>query len=54
MVLLTDIWMDHCQEHRLLMFFKIGILNYFVIFTGKSLYWSLFLIKLQVFWPGLY
>ena len=29
------------------MFFKIGVLKNFVIFTGKHLYWSLFLIKLQ-------
>ena len=28
------------------MFFKIGILKNFVIFTGKHLCWSLFLIKL--------
>ena len=29
------------------MFFKIGALKNFAIFTGKPLYWSLFLIKLQ-------
>ena len=28
------------------MFFKIGVLKNFAIFTGKSLCWSLFLIKL--------
>ena len=30
-------------------FFKIGVLKNFVIFTGKHLCWSLFLIKLRVF-----
>ena len=29
------------------MFFKIGVLKNFVIFTGKYLYWRLFLIKLS-------
>ena len=31
------------------MFFKIGVLKNFAIFTGKDLYWSLFLKKLQAF-----
>ena len=31
-------------------FLKIGVLTNFVIFTGKNLYWSLFLIKLHT-WP---
>ena len=31
------------------MFFKIGVHKVFVIFTGKHLYWRLFLIKLQAF-----
>ena len=31
------------------MFFKIGVLMNFLIFTGKHLRWSLFLIKLQAF-----
>ena len=31
------------------MFFKIGAFKNFVIFTGKRLCWSLFLIKLQAF-----
>ena len=30
------------------MFFKIGVIKNFVIFRGKHLCWSLFLIKLQV------
>ena len=29
------------------MFFKIGVLKNFAIFTGKDLYWSLILTKLQ-------
>ena len=29
-------------------FFKIGVLKNFANFTGKHLYWSLFIIKLQV------
>ena len=33
------------------MFFKISILKNFAIFTGKRLCCSLFLIKLQAFWP---
>ena len=32
-----------------LKFLKIGVLKNFAIFTGKHLYWSLFLIKLQAF-----
>ena len=31
------------------MFFKIGVIKSFAIFTGKNLSWSLFLIKFQVF-----
>ena len=31
------------------MFFRIGVFKNFVIFTGKHLCWSLFLIKLQTF-----
>ena len=34
------------------MFFKINGLKKFAIFTGKHPYWSLFLIKLQVFNPA--
>ena len=30
------------------MFFKIGVLKNFAIFTGEYLFWSLFLIKLQL------
>ena len=41
-------------NHRssgLQMFFKIDALKNLVIFTGKNLCWSLFLIKLQAFFP---
>ena len=34
------------------MFFKLGVLKYFAIFTRKHLYRSLFLIKLQAFKPA--
>ena len=35
------------------MFFKMGVLKNFAIFTEKRLYWSLFCIKLQVRIPSL-
>ena len=35
---------------RLQMFFTIGVLINFAIFTGTHLCWSLFLIKLQAWW----
>ena len=38
-----------CRSSRSQMFFKIGVLKNFIIFTGKHLCWSLFLIKLQAF-----
>ena len=38
-----------CRSSRSQMFFKIGALKNFAIFTGKHLCWSLFLIKLQAF-----
>ena len=34
------------------MFFKIGVLKNFALFTGKHLRWSLFLIKLQARRPS--
>ena len=34
------------------MFFKIGALRNFAIFTGKQLCWILFLAKLQALQPG--
>ena len=37
------------RSSRSQMFFKIGVLKNFAIFTGKHLRWSLFLIKLQAF-----
>ena len=39
------------QSSRSQMFFKIGVLWNFAIFTVKHLCWSLFLIKLQAFTP---
>ena len=38
-----------CRSSRVQMFFKLGVLADFAIFTGKHLCWSLFLIKLKVF-----
>ena len=34
------------------MFFKVGVLKNFAIFTGEHLCWNLFLIKLQARWPA--
>ena len=34
------------------MFHKKSVLKNFAIFTGKGLRWSLFIIKLQTFWPA--
>ena len=39
------------RRSRLQMFFKIGVLKYFAIFTGKHLCWSLFSIMLPAFRP---
>ena len=39
------------RRSRSLMFFKIVVLKYFAIFTGKHLRWSLFSIMLSVFRP---
>ena len=35
------------------MFFRIGVLKNFAMFTGKNLCWSLFLIKLQAWKPAI-
>ena len=44
---LTNVLQNSCLRcSRSQMFFKIGVLKNFVIFTGKYLCWSLFLIKL--------
>ena len=40
------------QKEPLEVFLKNGALKNFAIFTGKHLYWSLFLIKLQAFRPA--
>ena len=55
-----DFWWCHFRKYLLQvmilrsslsqMFFKMSVLKNIAIFTGKHLYWSLFLIKLQV--PG--
>ena len=39
------------RSSRWQMFFKIGVLKNFAIFTEKHLCWSLFLIMLQTIWP---
>ena len=41
-----------CRSSRVQMFFKLGVLADFAIFTGKHLCWSLFLIKLQGLRPA--
>ena len=40
---------NRCRSSRSQMFFKIGVLKNFAMFTGKHLCWSLFLIKMQAF-----
>ena len=42
---------EFCKKRisRSQMLFKIGVLQNFAIFTGKQLWWSLFLIELQVY-----
>ena len=40
------------RSSRSQIFFKIGVLKKFTIFTGKLLCWSLFLMKLQAFMPA--
>ena len=42
------------QSNRVQIFFKIDVLKNFVIFTGKNLCWSLFLIKLNALGLKLY
>ena len=37
------------RSSRSQMFFKIGVLKSFTIFSGKHLFWSLFLIKLHAY-----
>ena len=41
-----------CKSSRLHMFFKMGVLKNFTIFTEKHLCWSLFLIRLQAWRPA--
>ena len=40
------------KNSRSRMIFKIGVINYFAIFTEKDLCWSLFLIKSQALRPA--
>ena len=40
---------NRCRSSRSQMFFKIGIIKHFAMFTWKHLCWSPFLIKLQAF-----
>ena len=40
---------NRCRSSRSQMFFRIGVLKKFAMFTEKHLCWSLFLIKLQDF-----
>ena len=42
------------KSSHLQMFFKLGVLKYFAIFTGKHTCWSLCLIKLQALKPATY
>ena len=39
--------LSHITDRSSQMFFKIGVLKKFPIFTGRQLCWSFFLIKLQ-------
>ena len=43
---------EDVKSSRTQMYFKIGALRNFAIFTGKHLCWSLFLIKLQASRPA--
>ena len=40
---------NRCRSSRSQMFFKIGVVKNFAMFTRKHLCWSLFLIKMQAF-----
>ena len=47
----TEFSFNFSRSSRPQMFFKIGVLKYFAMFTGKHLCWSRFLIMLQAFRP---
>ena len=49
--LLISQWLSNFRRSHLQMFVIIDVLKNFAIFTGKHLYWSLILIKLQAFRP---
>ena len=40
---------NRCRSSRSQMFFKIGVLKIFAMYTGKNLCWSLFSIKFRTF-----
>ena len=40
------------RSSRTQMFFKTGVIRNFTIFAWKRLRWSLFLVRLQAFWPA--
>ena len=42
------VWQWQERSSRSRVFFKIGVIKHFAIFTRKHLCWSLFLIKLQI------
>ena len=46
------LYMHNSRSSRSHMFFQVGVLKNFANFTGKHLFWSLFLIKLQPFRPS--
>ena len=49
---IPNTWLSNIRSSRSQVFYKIGLLKVFGIFTGKHLCWSLFLVKLLAFRPG--
>ena len=49
---LNRLWANILRSSRLEMFFKIGVLKNFAMFTGNHLCWNFFLIKLQPWRPA--
>ena len=47
-IIISNVLYKWCSQ----MFFKIGVLKNFTIFTRKHLYWNLFLIQLQLSSPA--
>ena len=50
--LFQEIFFIIFRSSRMQMFFKTGVIRNFVIFTGKHLCWSIFLIKLRTLRPA--